>query len=48
MKKAGLETLLINLGLTCKLCSQEKALVVDRTHGTVPMNILCSDGESKS
>lgn len=45
MKRAGLETLLINLGLICKLCSQEKAVIVDRVHGTVPMNTLNSEGK---
>lgn len=45
MKRAGLETLLINLNLTCKLCSQERALIVDRVHGSVPMDTLDSDGK---
>lgn len=41
----GLETLLIELGLRCKLCSQEKAILVDRHKPPIEVSTLGSDGK---
>lgn len=43
-----LNALLIKLNLTCKFCSQEKAIIVDRSKGTIPVDTLGSDGKVKS
>lgn len=41
----NLECLLIKLGLKCKLCTQEKAIIVDRHRLLVNVNTLESDGK---
>lgn len=40
-----LEGLLTKLGLKCKECSQEKAIIVDRHRPLVNVNTLESDGK---
>lgn len=37
--------LLLKLDLVCKLCSQEKAIIIDRSKGSVPIHTLGSDGK---
>lgn len=43
-----LEGLLIRLGLKCKLCSHDKAIIVDRDKPLIYVNTLGSDGKVRA